>query len=165
MNNKNWKDSVELIGILSIVGSLIFVAIQLRQTHEIVVAQQYQERAAIVVDVMTARLQSPATVERLGQSISTEYKLYESVELSPTELGQIYIGERLSLASIDNNHYQWESGYLSDDAWSPYRSTLINILKNPMCRFIVEKRGGLYRESFRKLTSALIEENKAALGK
>jgi len=35
MKNRNWKDTAELIGIAAIVGSLVFVGLQMRQAEEL----------------------------------------------------------------------------------------------------------------------------------
>ena len=50
MNSTNWKDIVELVGISAIVASLVFVGLELRQSHQIAIAAEYQERATSVID-------------------------------------------------------------------------------------------------------------------
>ncbi len=39
MNNKNWKDIVELVGIAAIVASLVFVGLQMRQAQDIALSE------------------------------------------------------------------------------------------------------------------------------
>ena len=41
MKEKNWKDIVELVGIAAIVGSLIFVGLQVRQDQQIAIAATF----------------------------------------------------------------------------------------------------------------------------
>jgi hypothetical protein len=41
MKDKNWKDIVELVGIAAIVGSLIFVGLQVRQDQQIAIAATF----------------------------------------------------------------------------------------------------------------------------
>ena len=50
MSTSNWKDFAELFGIAAIVASLIFVGLQMKQSHEIALAEIYQARASMVVD-------------------------------------------------------------------------------------------------------------------
>ncbi len=50
MNTTNWKGTAELIGFTAIVASLIFVGLQLKQSQEIAIAAQYQERANAEVE-------------------------------------------------------------------------------------------------------------------
>jgi len=47
-----------LVGIAAIVASLIFVGPKLKQSQDIVVAQQYQDRAATALDFYAARTHS-----------------------------------------------------------------------------------------------------------
>jgi hypothetical protein len=45
MNSTKLNDWLEIVGIFAVVASLIFVGLELRQTHLIAMAQAYQERA------------------------------------------------------------------------------------------------------------------------
>jgi hypothetical protein len=58
LNRANWKDGAELIGIGAIVLSLIFVGFQIKQSHEIAMAAQYQARLDTWVGVLAAYTQS-----------------------------------------------------------------------------------------------------------
>ena len=50
MKNTDWKSIAELIGIAAIVASLIFVGLQMKQTHEIALATLYQMRSDAAVE-------------------------------------------------------------------------------------------------------------------
>jgi len=43
VKNANWRDIVEFVGILAIVGSLIFVGLQMQQDRQLAVAQLFAE--------------------------------------------------------------------------------------------------------------------------
>jgi len=58
----NWRDFTEIFGIASIVGSLIFVGLQLNQSQEIAIASQYQERASTAVEYYASQMQSEQAV-------------------------------------------------------------------------------------------------------
>ncbi len=45
MNLTKWKDVAELVALIAVVGSLIAVAVELRQTQSALQAQTYQVRA------------------------------------------------------------------------------------------------------------------------
>ena len=45
MQFSKWKDIAELVGLVAIVASLVFVGLQLKQGQEIALATQYQARA------------------------------------------------------------------------------------------------------------------------
>jgi hypothetical protein len=66
LNRANWKDVTELIGVLAIVLSLIFVGYQIKQSHEIALAAQYQARADTWVGVLSAYVQSDVALRAYG---------------------------------------------------------------------------------------------------
>ena len=45
---------IQLLGMVGIIGSLIFVGLEMQQSQRIAVASQQQERAAITVDMINA---------------------------------------------------------------------------------------------------------------
>ena len=156
MKNTDWKETAELIGIAAIVASLIFVGLQMRQSHQIAVATQYQERTAITIEAISARSQMPEIVELMGARLREDFQRYVSEEVSNIEIGQRWFATRMSLAAFDNVHYQWEAGYLSDDGWEMQKRTLGYFLRTePMGRFVVEERD-LYRRSFGNLCNELV---------
>ena len=71
MNRANWKDGAELIGIGAIVLSLIFVGFQIKQSHEIAIAAQYQARLdtwAGVLAVLVVRRCQTGSIRSNGRS-------------------------------------------------------------------------------------------------
>ena len=51
----SWKDVAELVGIIAIVASLIFVGLELRQSQQIAIAGQYQDRTDTYANMMFER--------------------------------------------------------------------------------------------------------------
>jgi hypothetical protein len=77
--------------------------------------------------------------------LKDDFEQYIPSEMSATGIVERWFAARLSPASFDNVHFQWQAGYLSDEGWEMQRRTLHFFLKNePMGRFAVEKRD-LYR--------------------
>ena len=54
MRKLEWKDVAEFVGISAIVGSLIFVGLQIRQEQNVAVSQIYQTTMAATVEVHIA---------------------------------------------------------------------------------------------------------------
>jgi hypothetical protein len=44
MASQKFNDSVQILGMVGIIGSLVFVGLQLKQSQEIAIASQYQAR-------------------------------------------------------------------------------------------------------------------------
>ena len=93
MNSTNWKDIAELVGISAIVASLVFVGLELRQSHEIAIAAEYQQRATSVIDQYNAQIQSDTALSVVGQP------LYEAVRSAdfPHEYRHLYEGYTVEL--------------------------------------------------------------------
>jgi len=54
MDSAKLNDWMQVIGIFALVASLIFVGLQMKQTHEIALSDAYQSRAATVIEMITA---------------------------------------------------------------------------------------------------------------
>jgi hypothetical protein len=166
MNSTNWKDIAELVGISAIVASLVFVGLELRQSHEIAIAAEYQERATSIIDQYNAQIQSDAALSVVGQP------LYEAVRSAdfPDEYRRLYEGytvEQLgfnavttlnALTAFDNIYFQYQSGFISDESWQAFRYRLRRTLESPITRQMFEKDPNWYRVSYRQLCNEIITE-------
>ena len=66
MKISDWKDTAELIGIAAIVASLIFVGLQMKQSQDIAVAGQNQERQSVAFEYYAALIQIDDIVDAYG---------------------------------------------------------------------------------------------------
>jgi len=166
MNSTNWKDIAELVGISAIVASLVFVGMELRQSHQIAIAAEYQERATSVIDQYNAQIQSDTALSVVGQPLydavrsadfPDEYRhLYEGYTVE--QLGFNTINTLNALTAFDNIYFQYQSGFISDESWQAFRYRLRRIFESPVTRQMFEKDPNWYRASYRQLCSELITE-------
>ena len=141
MNRTDWKDSAELIGVAAIVLSLIFVGYQIKQSHEIALAAQYQARADTWISVLTAYIQSDVALRVQGTRARNltlpdgidQVKWRKWLEDTPTEeIGFQHLSAFIYLRAVDNNYFQYQSGYLNQEAWLTYRKGLAEALSRDM---------------------------------
>lgn len=153
MKSKSWKDIAELIGTAAIVASLIAVALELRQTQFSLDAATYQARA----------FDSIAMHQYVGESeyllpvlISTNYgKDTHSVsELSNLDRARLERYFRMVMNDLDNEHYQYENGFLNADF---FEKATIPAIKNFAPRW---RAMGLSepRRSFEEVVDVALEE-------
>lgn len=151
MNYERWKDLAELIGVLSIVASLVFVGLQLKQSQDIALAAQYNARAAVTQDMYVAHLESgydPA----IGLSKSID-------EMSPAEFTASKAFSNWSWTAIDNYYFQHQAGFLPDETWHVMEG-LIRVLKdNELGRAVFEERKWTFRQSFIELVEEMWQES------
>ena len=56
------RDTIEFVGLIAIVGSLVFVGLQLRQDRVVAEANQYQARAEMRLGNIRALLESDSAI-------------------------------------------------------------------------------------------------------
>lgn len=109
MTIEKWKDWFELIALVAVVGSLIAVVVELRQTQTAMRAQAYQARA---FDGIEWNMEM-ARDEVLGDMQAR----LDSVNFDPSTLSQTetVLARRLMTVvriDLDNEHFQYQSGLL-----------------------------------------------------
>ena len=105
MTIERWKDTAELVALVAVIGSLIAVVYELRQTQAALRAQTYQERAI--------------------DAISTHFTLATNPGIAPPgfytgelDVDAMSASERESFLPLmytimidaDNEHYQYQNG-------------------------------------------------------
>ena len=168
MNLINQKYIVELGGIAAIVASLVFVGLELRQSQEIAIAAQYQERSNSGTEFMYNRLESKSELlvhaERLNSRgwpagfLSDQDKIWLESH-SPLEWAEADTWGVISLFIFDNYHFQYQSGYLNEEAWQSIRSQLHSFVANSLfIRNRIVNLGDRWMASFVELCLEMIEE-------
>ncbi len=109
MSISKWKDLAEIIALVAVIGSLVAVAVELRQTQAALQAQAYPSRAFDGIAQNLAFSQDEA-LARLAE-------LIVSSEIEPTQLDPVERRKALYILTIlridlDNEHYQFEKGLL-----------------------------------------------------
>lgn len=145
------QDWLQIGGLLGVIGSLIFVGIQLKQTQEIALSNTYQNRTSVTVDMNTAVMTSP----ELLYGISKVY-LNRVDELTMPEAVAVEWHVGTNLTVLENNHLQYESGFLSQEHWQRNIEELECILTIPLFREVA--LGWDFRQSFKEVVAGVIEK-------
>jgi hypothetical protein len=109
MSIDRWKDWFELIALVAVIGSLIAVVVELRQTQTAMRAQAYQARAfdGIEWNMELAK----------DESLRSMQARLDSADFDPATLSQseLSLAKRLMTIvriDLDNEHFQYQSGLL-----------------------------------------------------
>ncbi len=108
MAKSNWKDIAEIIGIAAIVASLIFVGLQMKQSHEIALADQYQSRAEAAQSMYMTLQESGMSLESLPGPID---------EMTPDERRTAINVGHWAWTQYDNHYFQYTAGFLDEESW------------------------------------------------
>ena len=98
----NW---VQVVGIFALVASLIFVGLQMKQTQEIALANQYQARSSEFQAMSRTGVEANWTYPPLRAFISEQY--------SAADISAVV----WTWAGFDNHHFQFQSGFLTEESW------------------------------------------------
>ena len=102
--------ATEAVGMLAIVASLIFVGLQMRQTHEIALVTLYQMRSDAARELAAAQLDSDILLD-------LDSKLAEGGELSSYENFLRSLPHFIFFNHFENSHYLYQRGFLSEEHW------------------------------------------------
>lgn len=128
------REWLEIIGLFSVVGSLIFVGLQMKQTQDIAIAASFQARTSTLSDGFSARA---ANTEVLAAELRVEGRNpNDQVTRLPIEIPESagvlteleYRAGLLHALSMwqqwNNIYYQNEMGFMPDGSWSRLRSAI-----------------------------------------
>tara|TARA_B110000014_G_C19893443_1_gene462218 strand:- start:250 stop:720 length:471 start_codon:yes stop_codon:yes gene_type:complete len=102
---------VQLIGLLSVVAGLAFVGFEMRQSQQIALASQQQERAALVTEII-------GTFSEIDPPISMVDYLNEDVDISNQDRRAILETFIYRMWMVyENDYLQYDLGLMSADIW------------------------------------------------
>ena len=114
----------EIIAAIAVVGSLIFVGIQLQQGTAATRAATSQAALVSYTDISMALVDNPDLVTALWQK--QRFQSSEWVEAGDVTIRLNYY-MNAGLKIIEGNYLQWLDGNLSDEMWHGFRHALIEM--------------------------------------
>lgn len=141
MNSEKINDWLQVAGLAGVIGSLIFVGLQLKQAQDIALSDVYQGRTAINVAANVGAMNSPeflSGMSKIYAKKASELTMREAVAV------EMHIGTTLTM--IENNHWQYQAGFLPEEHWERNLRELYCAMTVPFLREIV--MGWSWRASF-----------------
>ncbi len=149
MDSAKLNDWMQVVGIFALVASLIFVGLQMKQTHKIALAGQYQARAQVAMDFFATRMESdyvtPRYMERIGQDVT------------PRQIRHRRNASQIRWIMMDNNHFQYQQGFLTEETWQAYEYFIRNMYARCDERVTFEDRKPTFRASFVEFVEFQVE--------
>jgi len=143
---------LQVIGMFGVIGSLIFVGLQMKQTQAIASSSIYQARAAMAMDLQVGSMTGS---EYLSGTVKIESGQVDL--LTPVERIAQYHYFYASMKSFDNVHSQYENGFIPEDHWNALSSELQCMLEYPHFRGFLGQY--TYRPSFQSVIDKVIERS------
>lgn len=110
MIKENVRLGVEIVGIAAIVASLIFVGLQMRQTHEIALVTLTQMRSDASRELAVAQIGSEPL-------LAIEAKINAGEELTPYETMTRSLQPFIFFNQFENSHFLYVKGYITEEQW------------------------------------------------
>ena len=134
---------IQLLGMAGIIVSLIFVAMQMRQSHQFALASQQQARMEVFTELMNSLIES-----NIGFSDFLRAEI-------PTEARAAAENWRHSILWIfENDYLQYSLGLMGDSIWDAKLNRLQIILSNCDAKEIFELRKAGLRQEFVELVES-----------
>lgn len=173
MKTDTMNDWLQIFGMVAIVASLVFVGLQLKQSQDIAIAAQYQARSDSLREQFSAMLESGPGMRVIGTDLLADIQAQENIPAEVKawasnqpveELAFRAIGAYISLKSYDNLYFQYQSGFLSEEAWHAMRVQLKQGIEEPRTwmRGTFEENPEIWRKSYRTLIQELLGEGTPA---
>ena len=153
MTRVSIENLIQLLAMIGIIGSLIFVGLEMRQSQIIALAAQSQARASMLL-------------ERVG--VYTEANLdYQSLTFEnsyDTNLSTIETAQRNTAHQawflFENDYEQYSLGLMSEEIWSAKLNGINRLFNRCEARGTYEVRKPTFPESFLRLISTIPDECK-----
>ena len=144
---------IQLIGMLSIVASLIFVGLEMRQSHRIAEAGQFQERSNNARNMINGLNEPVADWQSLSFDNNTNYR--ES--LSKDEIIQRNIYHSL-LFNYENDFFQYSQGLMPQEVWDAKLIALTFFYDQCNMRELIDTRRPFFYRNFLAVVNNIPDE-------
>ena len=116
----------EIVAAFAIVGSLIFVGLQLNQNTEALEHSATQANATNWQDILLTMATNEGLQDTWLRTLSVKGD-FESLETDRDTIRMVFFVQAL-MRSLEFDYHQWLDGNLSDERWATTRSGLLNVL-------------------------------------
>ena len=129
---------IQLLGMLGVIGGLVFVGLEMRQTQQIAIAGQIQERFNSQALMFLSPLQGDENMLKIMTTTNTDeayLNLTEEEQLAYLQLN------RWRIASSVNIYTQYELGMLPEGSFAQVFPSIVGLYDNCRLRPIINLLG------------------------
>ena len=154
MNSAKLNEWLQVVGLFGVIASLVFVGLQMRQDREIALSAATQARTETTIQNILGNASNPILASALDK---IELGDFETLTLS--ERQAVHLSYQASLYNLENSHYQYINGFVSEEKWAASREALKRLLRPSYAtRATYEANPASMRKSFQQVVDELILE-------
>tara|TARA_B100002049_G_C15945892_1_gene318393 strand:+ start:264 stop:734 length:471 start_codon:yes stop_codon:yes gene_type:complete len=147
------NDLIQLLGMLGIIGSLLFVGLEMRQSQRIAQAGQQQDRTASFFGLLGATNESgvdwQSTVYEANSNYEGKFTLAEIVRRN---------NYHAHLFTYENDYFQYVQGLMPTEVWDAKLEALTFFYNQCDMRDLMEYRKNWFPEGFVEIINNLPDE-------
>ena len=136
-----YSDLFQIIGVIGLIASLIFVGLELRQSHKIALAAQQQARASMLTNVY----QTYSLTDVSALDIYKDWEDREKLVFTNFIITRWIVAE--------NDYLQYRLGLMDEDMWKAKYLAMLTLYKG-----VSNKNCSTYREVWNR-RSRLMDQN------
>ena len=154
MNSTKLNEWLQVVGLFGVIASLIFVGLQMKQDREIALSTATQARTETTIQNILGMASNPILATALDK-----IELGESELLKLSERRALTLSGRATLYNLENSHFQFANGFISEEKWVASRESLKDVLRTSYGpRAVYEQNPAQWRVSFQAVVDQLITE-------
>lgn len=135
----------QMLAALGVIVSLVLVAYEMKQSRDIALADIYQQKTALIMDINMAPVESPELHDAY-QKLLTSPEALES-----SDLGLLYAEFSAFLAYSENNHFLYQHGMITEEQMNTIWAMIADWLNDSELYrhyWITGSKSGSWRASF-----------------
>lgn len=103
---------VQFLGMLGVIASLVFVGFEIKQSRDIAIADIYQQRSSMALDIALSKY-SPEQVAKVMSRVGDD-------RLKMTQQDALVLWDIMEARFIyyENVHFQYQLGMIGEEEWS-----------------------------------------------
>jgi len=143
---------LEVLGMTGVIASLIFVGLEIKQSRDIAVADIYQQRSAMWIDIALSKY-SPEQYETVVDKFSEENFQLTDFDV---ELLRNLLAARFTY--YENLHFQNQLGMTPKEEWENVKVNILGDLSKPCVPGWWRSMSKFWRASFASEVDALLNQ-------
>ena len=149
---KKFKILLNSISTIAVIGSLIFVGIQINQSNQVAKATIRQSLNETDMEIYAITMDQPSLAK-------ADYKLKKEKKLNDYEKYQLIKYREYNFRDYDNSFYQYQIGLFEEEAWEAYRRLIKKTFNNDLLYFKMwNENKESFSSSFQKEITELLKE-------
>ncbi len=132
MTREQRRDLFEAVGLVAIVASLLFLALEVRQANLSTRIAARDSATQGHIDYMAHLLDSSVLAPAVAKAFANE-------ELSYLETNQLMVFHELRWRHYERVYYQYQNGVISDQEWTAYKSGITQSFREENAMWKISK--------------------------